>query len=112
MRGRLAAPPDERRLILRLRLASGGPAHLAGTVRPFRAAGECETMTSSVTWAPLDHAAREPVRAGDLISAEAGGLPIYRVVAWEKGRAWVSTRDGAPARAMPLDRFCWRGIDG
>lgn len=69
-------------------------------------------MTLSVTWAPLDHAAREPVRPGDLISAEAGGLPIYRVVALEQGRAWVSTRPGAPARAMPLDGFWWRGSDG
>lgn len=69
-------------------------------------------MTPSVTWAPLDHAAREPVRAGDLVSAEAGGLPIYRVVALEQDRAWVSTRQGAPARAMPLAGFWWRGIDG
>jgi hypothetical protein len=64
--------------------------------------------TRAVDWAPLDHAAKEPVRAGDLVSADAGGMPIYRVMAFEEGRAWVATAQGAPARAMPLDGFCWR----
>ena len=27
-------------------------------------------------------------------------------------RAWVATRQGAPARAMPLDGFRWRRCDG
>ncbi|HEX3363731.1 hypothetical protein [Phenylobacterium sp.] len=64
--------------------------------------------TRAVDWAPLDHAAREPVKVGDMISAEAGGMPIYRVTAFEEGRAWVATATGAPARAMPLDGFRWR----
>lgn len=63
----------------------------------------------TVAWAPLDHSAREPVKIGDMVSAEAGGMPIYRVMALEEGRAWVATRQGAPARAMPLDSFNWRG---
>jgi hypothetical protein len=61
----------------------------------------------SLDWIPLD---REPVAVGDLVSAEAGGLPIYRVVALDEGRAWVATRQGAPARAMSLDGFRWRGV--
>ena len=62
-----------------------------------------------VDWTLLDHAGREPVRIGDMISADAGGMPIYRVIAVEEGRAWVATEQGAPARAMPLDGFRWRG---
>lgn len=70
------------------------------------------TMPNTVDWVLLDHAAPEPVKAGDLVSADAGGLPIYRVMALEEGRAWVATAKGAPARAMPLDGFRWRGADG
>jgi hypothetical protein len=70
------------------------------------------TMPNTVDWVLLDHAAPEPVKAGDLVSADAGGLPIYRVMALEAGRAWVAAGQGAPARAMPLDCFRWRGTDG
>jgi hypothetical protein len=62
-----------------------------------------------LNWAPID-TAREPVHVGDLVSADAGGMPIYSVVAVEEGRAWVAARLGAPARAMPLDGFRWRGV--
>jgi hypothetical protein len=70
------------------------------------------TMPNTVDWVLLDHAAPEPVKAGDLVSADAGGLPIYRVMALEEGRAWVAAGKGAPARAMPLAAFRWRGADG
>ena len=66
----------------------------------------------AVEWTPLDHAAREPVKPGDLVSADAGGMPIYRVTAFEQGRAWIATGAGAPARAMPLDGFRWRAAAG
>lgn len=69
-------------------------------------------MSHLVDWTPLDHAAKDPVRVGDVVSAEAGGMPIYRVMAFEEGRAWVATAQGAPARAMPLDGFRWRGTEG
>ena len=65
----------------------------------------------ALDWIPLDHAAREPVRPGDLISAEAGGTPIYQVVACEPGRAWLAAAKGAPARAAPLERFRWRAVE-
>jgi len=69
------------------------------------------TPTRAVAWTPLDPTAHPPVRVGDMVSADAGGLPIYRVMAWEEGRAWVAASPGAPARVMPLDRFRWRGTD-
>ena len=65
----------------------------------------------SLDWAPLDHTAARPVEVGDLVSADAGGMPIYRVMAFEEGRAWVATATGAPARAVPLDSFRWRAAD-
>ena len=70
------------------------------------------TMPNPVEWVFLDHAAPEPVKAGDLVSADAGGLPIYRVMALEDGRAWVAAGQSAPVRAVPLDRFRWRGTNG
>ena len=67
------------------------------------------TAARTLDWIPLDHAAPRPVEIGDMISADAGGTPIYRVMAFEEGRAWVATAAGAPARAMPLDGFRWKG---
>lgn len=58
-------------------------------------------------WTLLDHTAERPVQVGDLVSAEAGGMPIYRVVAVED--RWVRLQDERhPAEVMPLDRFRWR----
>ncbi|HEV7386536.1 MAG TPA: hypothetical protein VGN89_16750 [Phenylobacterium sp.] len=68
-------------------------------------------MANTVYWSLLDDAAAEPVKVGDMVSADAGGLPIYRVMALEPGRAWVATVMGAPARAMPLAGFRWRGAE-
>jgi hypothetical protein len=65
----------------------------------------------TVDWALLDHTAAEPVKVGDMVSADAGGLPIYRVVAIEAGRAWVAAAPDAPARALPLAAFRWRGVE-
>lgn len=65
----------------------------------------------TVDWTPLDLSAPEPVRTGDLVSADAGGLPIYCIMALEEGRAWVATRPGAPARIVPLDLFRWRATE-
>jgi hypothetical protein len=75
------------------------------------------TMAHTVYWSLLDHAAKEPVKVGDMVSADAGGLPIYRVMALEAGRAWVATASvapeaRAPACAMPLTGFRWRGAEG
>jgi hypothetical protein len=69
------------------------------------------TAIRAMDWTPLDLSAPEPVKAGDLVSADAGGLPIYRVMAVEGGRAWVAARPGAPARAAPLDAFRWRATE-
>ena len=64
----------------------------------------------ALQWELLDHAAADPVRRGDLVSTEAGGMPIYRVVGLE-GRAvrLDAAQERPSASIMPLDAFRWRG---
>ena len=42
-----------------------------------------------VDWVLMDSAAQAQVAVGDLVSVEAGGTPIYRVLRVTEGRAWV-----------------------
>ncbi len=59
---------------------------------------------SPVEWIPLDRGALE---AGDAVSADAGGMPVYHVVAVRDGQAWVQG-DGRPAPTpVPLSRLHW-----
>ena len=58
-----------------------------------------------IDWVYFDHA--EAVAPGDLVSAEAGGMPIYQVVSLTHGRAWLrDLRDGSD-HIGPLDGFHW-----
>jgi len=60
---------------------------------------------TTIEWVLLT---KDAVKAGDLVSADAGGMPIYRVIAIENGRAWLQC-EGRPAlQTAPLDRFYWR----
>jgi hypothetical protein len=64
---------------------------------------------SVVDWVPLQ---TEAVHVGDLVSTDAGGMPIYRVVAVEDGNALLQG-DGSPdVRAMPLERLHWKLAQG
>ncbi len=65
----------------------------------------------ALDWIFLDHQADPAVVVGDLVSGDAGGMPIYRVMAIEEDRAWVTTSRGAPAWAMRLESFRWKGRD-
>jgi hypothetical protein len=58
---------------------------------------------SAIEWVLLGN---EAVKAGDLVSADAGGMPIYRVVAVEGGQAWLE--GDRAVRKMPLARFRWK----
>lgn len=57
------------------------------------------------------HLANDNVKAGDLVSAEAGGMPIYRVVAVEDGQALLQDERGAELQTMPLHRFHWKASE-
>jgi hypothetical protein len=65
-------------------------------------------MFRSVDWALLDHTAAEPVTVGDLVSVDAGGMPIYRVVQLGGRTVRVAGEHGGE-RELPLSLFRWRG---
>ena len=66
-------------------------------------------MFRSVDWMLLDHTAAEPVTVGDLLSVDAGGMPIYRVTKVAAGHVWVGGERDPAEREMPLEVFRWRG---
>ena len=67
-------------------------------------------MASShaIDWVLLDHTAAPPVRVGDVVSVDAGGMPIYRVLALAGGEVQLANERDAAIGALPLDRFRWR----
>ncbi|MBI1200444.1 MAG: hypothetical protein GC203_21500 [Phenylobacterium sp.] len=66
-----------------------------------------ESAPHHLEWTLLDPSAERPVEVGDFVSTEAGGMPIYRVLAVE-GR-WVRLADERhPIQELPLERFRWR----
>lgn len=78
--------------------------------RPSAAASKTETdMTlPRIEWIHLDCAAPDALSIGDVVSAAAGGLPTYRVVAIEEKTAWVRDETHADVRALPIDRLHWK----
>lgn len=63
----------------------------------------------AIEWVLLDHAADHPVDIGDMVSVDAGGMPIYRVVALDGPSVWLDDERHARAQVIPLERFRWRG---
>lgn len=63
---------------------------------------------AALNWVLLDHAAQAPVQIGDAVSAEAGGMPIYRVVGLSDGKALLDDERGGSQVLAPLDTFRWR----
>jgi hypothetical protein len=51
---------------------------------------------------------KEAVSPGDLVSAAAGGLPIYRVLSVADGQAVLQEERAETPQVMPLDRLCWK----
>jgi hypothetical protein len=65
-------------------------------------------QAGEINWVYLDRADEAHVHQGELISADAGGLPIYRVMGLSNGRAWLrDTRDGSD-RVGLLESFHWK----
>lgn len=61
-----------------------------------------------IDWVYMDRADEAQVQQGELISADAGGLPIYRVMSLANGRVWLrDTRDGSD-RVGVLHSFHWK----
>ncbi|MFI4976927.1 MAG: hypothetical protein ACHP84_20525 [Caulobacterales bacterium] len=61
-----------------------------------------------LNWVALDPGTPDSIRVGDLVSADAGGLPVYRVVALANGEARL--RDGRRQCDLTaaLSRFHWK----
>jgi len=64
----------------------------------------------AVDWVYLNPANETEVRAGDLISAEAGGMPIYQVMAIRDGRAWLNDLENGADRVTRLGTFPWKAV--
>jgi hypothetical protein len=61
-----------------------------------------------IDWQYLDPPSENTVKAGELVSAEAGGLPIYRVIAVADGRAWLREEHDGIDRVAPISAFHWK----
>lgn len=68
-------------------------------------------MRRSVEWALLDVTADAPVSVGDLVSVDAGGMPVWRVMGVAGATVQVVPADGAGGqRLAALGDFRWRGV--
>ena len=63
---------------------------------------------SAINWELLDHTARKPVEIGDVVSIEAGGMPIWRVVGFAGSKAWLDDERGRTRLLASLADFRWR----
>jgi hypothetical protein len=64
-----------------------------------------------IDWEFFDRATADAIAVGELVSAAAGGLPIYRVMSISGGRAWLKDIDGGPDRVTPLTDFHWKASE-
>ncbi|MBA3810467.1 MAG: hypothetical protein H0X27_02265 [Caulobacteraceae bacterium] len=62
----------------------------------------------AIDWQYLDRPRGDAVGVGDLVSAAAGGLPIYAVVALADGRARLRDRQNGADRVMALSDLHWK----
>ena len=65
-------------------------------------------MTMRVDWLFVAGDAEAMIQVGDRVSAEAGGLPTYRVLALEDGRAWLRDEEHSADMISPIGRFRWK----
>ena len=106
--GRSTRVPDERRLNLPLSLGSNARAQAPSTVAVSAADGQGLDKTMRVDWILLDDPASGALRVGDLVSAEAGGLPTYRILDLRDGRAWLRDEAHNADLISPVGRFRWK----
>lgn len=63
---------------------------------------------SDIDWVLIDRTSRTPVTEGDRVSADAGGLPIYRVLGTSDGRLWLRDEETGRDHLMPSAAFRWK----
>ncbi|MGA2951872.1 MAG: hypothetical protein ABSD80_06525 [Caulobacteraceae bacterium] len=69
------------------------------------------TQARQIDWQFMDSDAARTVREGDIVSAAAGGLPIYKVMNLEGGRAWLRDIDTGADQVTPLTLFHWKAAN-
>ena len=62
----------------------------------------------AIDWQYLDCPIDDAVHVGDRVSAAAGGLPIYTVMALEAGRAWLRDEHDGSDRVITINDFHWK----
>jgi hypothetical protein len=62
----------------------------------------------AIEWIHLDATVPGALRIGDIVSAAAGGLPIYRVVGLADHEAVLRDEDHAAIRRVPIRRLHWK----
>lgn len=61
-----------------------------------------------IEWEYFDRETWSALRPGAYISSEAGGLPIYKVMRIDSGRAWLRDIESGADRVASLGEFHWR----
>lgn len=60
---------------------------------------------SAVDWVLSE---QDDVRVGDVVSADAGGMPIYRVMALANGKVVLRDEQHSATLQAPLEQFPWK----
>ena len=61
-----------------------------------------------IDWILLNGLTRETAQVGDLVSADAGGMPTYRILALDGDVARVRDEAHACEEISPISRFRWK----
>jgi len=61
-----------------------------------------------IDWMLLNALGAAPAEVGDLVSADAGGLPTYRIVALDGDVARLRDEEHSREEISPLSRFRWK----
>ena len=62
-------------------------------------------MEQARQWSLID---RRGVAVGDMVSAEAGGLPVYRILALQERRLWLREERSGRDHVLPADAMRWK----
>jgi len=68
-------------------------------------------VSHAIDWALIDQTSDQPVAVGDVVSTDAGGMPIFRVVGLKGRQVELANERDAVIGALPIDRFRWRGAE-
>ena len=63
---------------------------------------------ANVEWLFIDRASPQVVSQGDLVSSEAGGMPVYEVIEVAGERLWLRDQESLQDRILPGEWVRWR----